>query len=436
MEISDIKLRVNHNVNFNLEDTKIKNLLIIGNTINFFGFFNDGRINMMSMNKNDRYHYMWLLKRCKEKTNIYIIGESEECEYYTNLFNYFGSLGIRVNWKFMETKEPKDYLEKLSLLKNMKFDYIVGNPPFGSVGGDTLHLKCLDMVYDKFIKKMLIIMPWGFVTKDTRSFKKYQIKFAPKLKYVKEIAGNNFEGTCMSSAAIYEFTNEETETTILEDLSGNKTEKSDLTNISLFTPYEEEIIKYLKSQGSQFIIGCGGTNKRQKELNKIPESEWYNFLKNNIIKSCESIKNEKYNSYLIVCARNGGMNGIAINSQTGKIFNSYENILNYFIEQFVSNGYNVLCFNSNKAAENCKIALQNPLIRFTIYKTQIDNALYANKHYKYVPAINWEDERCLTDEGLLEICGCPKDKAKEYTEYVKNYVEERDKEFENKKKRK
>ena len=102
----------------------------------------------------------------------------------------------------------------------MKFDYIVGNPPFGSVGGDTLHLKCLDMVYDKFIKKMLIIMPWGFVTKDTRSFKKYQIKFAPKLQHVKEIAGNNFEGTCMSSAAIYEFTNEETKTTILEDING------------------------------------------------------------------------------------------------------------------------------------------------------------------------------------------------------------------------
>ena len=75
---------------------------------------------------------MWLLKRCKEKTNIYIIGESEEYEYYTNLFNYFGSLGIKVNCKFMKTKEPKDYLEKLSLLKNMKFDYIVGNPPYNA----------------------------------------------------------------------------------------------------------------------------------------------------------------------------------------------------------------------------------------------------------------------------------------------------------------
>ena len=428
MEISDIKLRVNHNVNFNLEDTKIKNLLIIGNTINFFGFFNDSRINMMSMNKNDRYHYMWLLKRCKEKTNIYIIGESEECEYYTNLFNYFGSLGIRVNWKFMETKEPKDYLEylkKISLPKNMKFDYIVGNPPFGSVGGDTLHLKCLDMVYDKFIKKMLIIMPWGFVTKDTRSFKKYQIKFAPKLQYVKEIAGNNFEGTCMASAAIYEFTNEETKTTILEDLSGNKTEKSDLTNISLFTPYEEEIIKYLESQGQQKIIGDTGRLNCWKKSNNIKE----------LIDI--SLKNIDFNKFgLLVNRTNGNVNGRFLNSNNGLILHTYDDYFNFFINHKTSSGYNTLLFNSIKCANYCKIALQNSLLRFTCYKLQDGVAMVAKRVYKYIPAINWEDERCLTDEGLLEMCGCPKDKAKEYAEYVKNYVEERDKEFENRKKRK
>lgn len=440
MEISDIKLRVNHNVNFNLEDTKIKNLLIIGNTINFFGFFNDGRINMMSMNKNDRYHYMWLLKRCKEKTNIYIIGESEECEYYTNLFNYFGSLGIRINWKFMETKEPKDYLEKLYLLKNMKFDYIVGNPPFGSVGGDTLHLKCLDMVYDKFINKMLIIMPWGFVTKDTRSFKKYQIKFAPKLQYVKEIAGNNFEGTCMGSAAIYEFTNEETETTILEDLSGNKTEKSDLTNISLFTSYEEEIIKYLESQGQQLIKCAGGHDHcTKRSLNKegiFDENQIKKLINETIIKHSQHLYQYNSKTFLMVNIANGGMNGSFISSKNGLIFNHINDLINLFIERSNSTGYTIVILNSKKSAENCKIALQNPLLRFTCYKTQIDQNMTINKVYKYVPAINWEDERCLTDEGLLEICGCPKDKAKEYAEYVKNYVEERDKEIENKKKRK
>ena len=437
MEISDIKLRVNHSVNFNFEDEKIKNLLIIGNTINFFGFFNTGRINMMSMNKNDRYHYMWLLKRCKEKTNIYIIGESEECEYYTNLFNYFGSLGIKVNWKFMETKEPKDYLEKLSLLKNMKFDYIVGNPPFGSVGGDTLHLKCLDIIYDKFIKKMLIIMPWGFVTKDTRSFKKYQIKFAPKLQYVKEIAGNNFEGTAMASAAIYEFTNKETETTILEDISGNKTEKSDLTNVSLFTPYEEEIIKYLESQGQQLIKWGGGHSHctKQSLIRKgiTDEQKINELIEQNIEENCKSIYKDKI--YLTCNCFNGSMNGKYFSSKNGNMFYSLESLIDMFKERKISNGYNVLIFNSVNAAENCKLSLQNYLLRFTCYKTQKDQSM-GNKVYKYVPAINWEDERCLTDEGLLEICGCPKDKAKEYAEYVKNYVNERDKEFENRKKRK
>lgn len=32
------------------------------------------------------------------------------------------------------------------------------------------------------------------------------------------------------------------------------------------------------------------------------------------------------------------------------------------------------------------------------------------------------------------MCGCPLDKAKEYAEYVKNYVETRDKEIESRKK--
>ena len=321
-----------------------------------------------------------------------------------------------------------------------KFDYIVGNPPFGSVGGDTLHLKCLDMVYDKFAKKMLIIMPWGFVTKDTRSFKKYQIKFAPKLQHVKEIAGNNFEGTCMPSAAIYEFTNEENEITILEDLSGNKTKKSDLTNISLFTPYEEEIIKYLENQGQQLIKCAGGHDHcTKRSLNKegiFDENQIKKLINETIIKHSQHLYQYNSKTFLMVNIANGGMNGSFISSKNGLIFNHINDLINLFIERSNSTGYTIVILNSKQSAENCKIALQNPLLRFTCYKTQIDQNMTINKVYKYVPAINWEDERCLTDEGLLEMCGCPKDKAKEYAEYVKNYVEERDKEFESRKKRK
>ena len=319
----------------------------------------------------------------------------------------------------------------------MKFDYIVGNPPFGSVGGDTLHLKCLDMVYDKFIKKMLIIMPWGFVTKDTRSFKKYQIKFAPKLQYVKEILGNNFEGTNMASAAIYEFTNEENEMTILEDLSGNKTEKSDLTNVSRFTTYEEEIIKYLENQGQQLMEWAGGHDHcKKRSLNKegiFDENQINKLINEAIIKNSQHLYKHNSKTFLITNNANGGMNGTFMSSKVGLIFNNVDDLIRLFLERLVCSGYTIVILNSKQSAENCKIALQNPLLRFTCYKTQIDQNMAINKVYKYVPAIDWEDERCLTDEGILEMCGCPKDKAKEYAEYVKNYVEERDKEFESRK---
>ena len=309
-----------------------------------------------------------------------------------------------------------------------KFDYIIGNPPFGSVGGDTLHLKCLDMVYDKFTKKMLIIMPWGFVTKDTRSFKKYQIKFAPKLQYVKEIAGNNFEGTCMPSAAIYEFTNEETEMTILEDIYGNKTEKSDLTNISLFTPYEKEIIKYLENQVQQLIKWGGGHSHYTKNyLNKqgiFDELKINKLIEENVLENCKAIPKDMI--YLTVNNNNGGMNGIFMSSKVGVIYDDINNLFYMFIDRKISNGYNVICLNSILAAENCKIVLQNPLLRFTCYKTQLDQNMGIKRVYKYVPAIDWEDERCLTDEGILEMCGCPKDKAKEYAEYCKKIIDEVD----------
>lgn len=442
LNFENIKLKVNHKVVFDLPNEQAKNILIFGNTINFFGFFyKNGQIDLMSMNENDRRHFIWLVSQVKNKANIYIIGEQEELDYYQKIFNWIGKHSIKCNVKVSKTIKPIDYINILdNRLKDMKFDYIVGNPPFGSVGGDTLHLKCLDLVYDKFIKKMLIIMPWGFVTKDTRSFKKYQIKFAPKLQYVKEILGNNFEGTNMPSAAIYEFTNEENEMTILEDLSGNKTEKTDLTNISLFTPYEKEIIKYLENQGQQLIKCTGGHDHcTKRSLNKegiFDENQIKKLINETIIKHSQHLYQYNSKTFLMVNIANGGMNGSFISSKNGLIFNHINDLINLFIERSNSTGYTIVILNSKQSAENCKIALQNPLLRFTCYKTQIDQNMTINKVYKYVPAIDWEDERCLTDEGLLEICGCPKDKAKEYAEYVKNYVEERDKEFESRKKKK
>ena len=66
-------------------------------------------------------------------------------------------------------------------------------------------------------------------------------------------------------------------------------------------------------------------------------------------------------------------------------------------------------------------------MRFLLYRLQQDQRMTVKKCYKYVPNIDWSDDKVKTDEGLLEICGCPKDKCKEYADYCKNIIDEVDK---------
>ena len=121
------------------------------------------------------------------------------------------------------------------------------------------------------------------------------------------------------------------------------------------------------------------------------------------------------------------MNGKFFTPKNGQIINVKENLIEYIYNiNDVSNGYNTIILDSIHEAENIKIALQNSLMRFLLYRLQQDQRMTANKCYKYVPAIDWSDDRVKTDEGLLEICGCPKDKCKEYAEYCKKIIYEVD----------
>ena len=86
----------------------------------------------------------------------------------------------------------------------------------------------------------------------------------------------------------------------------------------------------------------------------------------------------------------------------------------------------IMIFDSIKEAENCRDAMKRPLLRWVLYRSQDDRTL-RRKVYKYIPDIDWSDDRVKTDEGLLEVCGCPKDKCKEYAEYCKKIIDEVDK---------
>ena len=129
---------------------------------------------------------------------------------------------------------------------------------------------------------------------------------------------------------------------------------------------------------------------------------------------------------LSVNIANGGMNGHYMSSDAGKIFyNDIEKVLNDWINRNV-NAIKYIVFNSKLAAENCRDAMKRPLLRFALYRTQDDQNMN-NKCYKYIADIDWENKKVKTDEGILELCGCSKDKCKEYAEYCKSIINELDK---------
>ena len=152
----------------------------------------------------------------------------------------------------------------------------------------------------------------------------------------------------------------------------------------------------------------------QTAKNEVQLDKWLN----NLIKRGKTI-------FLTANSANGGMNGTFFSKTVGKIFTNIEDLKNNFKERKGA-VCNIMLFDTFKAAENCRDAMKRPLLRFALYRTQDDQNL-RKKCFAYIPDINWEDSRVKTDEGLLEVCGCPKDKCKEYADYCRKVIEEVDK---------
>lgn len=320
-------------------------------------------------------------------------------------------------------------IELAGMPKGSRFSYCIMNPPYGDVGGDVTHLKFVDKCLN-IVDKLVVVMPYSFVSKSNKPSDKFKGKFSEYLTTVDEVKSSLFTDTHMPNVGIYVFDKIKTTKDIIITPINRDTFKVDsLLNISKFSDYEKEIIIYLENHGQQPGITCGGHDHVTKQsLNKLgifDNNKINELINNNIKDNCKNVPNNKV--YLLVNAANGGMNGTFMSSKAGLIFTNKNDLINLLVERQTTTFSNVLLFNTIKEAENCKIALTHPLLRFTCYRTQEDQMMTIKKCYKYIPNINWEDDRVKTDEGLLEVCGCPKDKAKEYAEYCKKVIEEVDK---------
>ena len=312
-----------------------------------------------------------------------------------------------------------------------RFDIILSNPPYGSSSGDTLHLKFVDKILD-IADKQISIFPFTFIYKvDHKSNNKYKEKWNDKFISVEEVSSKLFEGTGMPNCGIYIFDNNKKISNIkIKPLNKQEYNIKNLTEYDVFDKYEKNIINIIEKNNQQNGCTAFGQQISQSLINrKNLTKDQINARIEKSIKSCDPIKkhfNKYKNGAILICNHsNGGMNATFFSSKVGKIFTSYKDAYNWFKE--VKPSYIILLFKSELEAKNCKAAMQRPLLRFGLYRKQDDQHMNYVKCYKYIPDIDWSDDRVKTDEGLLEVCGCPKDKCKEYAEYCKKIIDEVDK---------
>ena len=289
-----------------------------------------------------------------------------------------------------------------------KFDIILSNPPWGQ----NIHYEFTQKYLD-IADTVISIMPNSIVKRDTKHFKKYKEAYNDYLYDVEELSSKNFEDTNMQNCCIFCFSQDKEDLHIKyidgkEEHIGGILEK----DYSGFTDYEKEIVKYLYNEHPNIIEGTHGLNGKSIKKDLVG-------FANKLISKLPDNK-----AYLIVSGADGSMKAKYFSSKIGQIFDNKEDLKEWILQ---SGGVKLhyMYGNNIKYIENMKIAMKHALLRLPLLRLQNNQSISLNL-YKYIPDINWEDDRVKTDEGLLEVCGCPKDKCKEYADYCKKIIEEKD----------
>ena len=140
----------------------------------------------------------------------------------------------------------------------------------------------------------------------------------------------------------------------------------------------------------------------------------YNFTQNWLNKN-------KANVYLTTNVAAGSSRpGSYYTSKTGDICSSSQEFID-LMKSYRGKAIVVMKFNNIKEAQNCKIALKNPILRMCLVKFMCDQNI-KKSYYKYIPDIDWSDNKTLTDEGILEMCGFTKNEAKEFAKYCEDFM--------------
>lgn len=278
----------------------------------------------------------------------------------------------------------------------MKFDVIVGNPPYGrdKIGSRRLHFKIIESSVSVFDKFLCFVMP----SKCLYDFKmKYERKLLKHLgcEKIYIVDEGTFSETQMTEPAIY----------FCRKGSKQTDDKLNVYDNILINDVERKIFEIMDTGTSMWtntVTMYGDWKKyyynwnKEKDLRKMKNYSWFLNV---------SYANYKENGEWIAQKKLNGVGVLDLDSEIN------------FIK---TNGVPkvVICFHDRKSAENVARLIEGCLLKFCLWICQDDRNM-KSKVWKLFPDIDYSDVE--SDEILLKKLGCDDEWIKKILVYLSDF---------------
>lgn len=283
----------------------------------------------------------------------------------------------------------------------MKFDCVVGNPPYGAMkkgSSNTLHLKIMNTVLKFCTDKLVFIMPSKPITEQLSS-EWYNIFKNAVCNRIEVVSKETFPGTNMDNTAIYHCDRHE-----------------DHNNYCRKLDVDKAIYNAINEEGHRLFIDRMGGNKSFMKIRIYIEGFKDKNEFNGVV---DKLKDGKY--YLNV-NRAGVKPG---QGETKWLSGTMEKIGVLTKEEEIdfcrkhTSVKNIIECPNREYGENLKNLMVNGFVlRYGLWLKQTNQNI-KSQQFRYVPDLDYTSIH--TDEELLSVCGFTQDETEMVMDYLRDF---------------